>query len=255
MFFVFSKILSFVITPVIWVLVLLIMTLVSKRDVRKKAYLIASLVLILFFSNSFIFNEVIRAWEVSPVIISKSDSVVYDAGIVLGGMLRYDEANDRIQFDKGSDRLLQAIELYKRGVIKKIIFSGGSGSILHPEAKEALFAQKFLLALGIPGQDILIETESRNTNENAKYTKQLVDKELPSGKFLLITSAFHMRRSVGCFNKAGMEVIPYPTDVIAHPRMFEFDIMFIPHIDALTGWNTLIHEITGYVVYDISGYL
>lgn len=254
MFFIFSKILAFVITPIVWIITLLLFSLFSKNEKKKKKALIVSVALLLFFSNNFIFDEIIRAWEVDAVSIESLDST-YEVGVVLGGLIKYDPQLDRLQFERGNDRLMQAIELYKKGIIKKILFTGGSGSILIPEAKEALFAQRFLLAIDIPQEDIIIETESRNTRENALFTKKILHKKYPGTKILLFTSAFHMRRATGCFSKVGITSTPYSTDRLAGPRKFTFDHLFIPGTDAFTGWNTLIHEVTGYVVYKISGYI
>jgi uncharacterized SAM-binding protein YcdF (DUF218 family) len=253
MFFIFSKILAFFITPIVWIISLLLFSAFSKNEKRKKRALVTSIVLLFLFSNSFIFDECMRAWEIQATPISQLDSN-YEVGVVLGGMIRYDQQFDRLQFDRGSDRLLQAVELYKKGIIKKILFTGGSGSLLLPEAKEAFYAQRFLLTLGIPAQDIIIETESRNTRENALFTKRILDEKFPKTKILLITSAFHMRRAVGCFSKVGICLTPYSADRFSGPRKFAFDYLFIPGIDPFLGWNTLIHEITGYIIYKVAGY-
>lgn len=253
MFFILSKILAFIITPIVWVIGLLLFSLFSKNEKRKRRTFIGSIVLLIFLSNCFIFDECMRAWEIKAVSTEQLDST-YDIGVVLGGMIRYDEELDRLQFDRGSDRLLQAVELYKKGIIKKILFTGGSGSILIPEAKEAFYAQRFLLTLGIPQEDIIIETESRNTKENAVFTKKILDEKYPDSKILLITSAFHMRRSMGCFSKVGLKPTPYSTDRFSGPRKLGFDHLLIPNMGALLGWDTLIHEMTGYMVYKIAGY-
>lgn len=191
-------------------------------------------------------------WEIPAT--PYEDLKVYDAGIVLGGMSVYDEHMQRAQFYRGVDRLIQAVELYRRGTIKKIIFTGGSGSVLHPEMKEGNYINRYLIYMGIPQKDFLIESESNNTHENAVDTKSLLEKEKITGDFLLITSAFHMRRGLGCFNKAGITTTPYSTDRYAGPRKFEFDHLFIPNTSALNDWNNLIHEITGFITYKIIGY-
>ncbi len=252
MFFILSKIFVFLITPLVWIIALLLIAIFSKNEKRKKRSLRWGVGILLFFSNTFIFDEFIRAWEIPAA--KYQDLKSYNAGIVLGGMVKYDQSLDRLQFYRGADRLFQAIELYKRGYIKKIIFTGGSGSILHPEDKEGAYVKRYLLTLGIPEEDFYIENESQNTRENALFTKQLIDKEKISGPFLLITSAFHMRRSLGCFHKAGMVVDPYSTDRYAGPRKFEFDHVFIPNISALNDWHNLIHEVIGFITYKISGY-
>src|ERR1051326_3616429 len=202
MFFFISKILSFLISPFTWIFALLAFGLLTKNIKRKKRSLITSLVLFYFFSNGFLLEEVSRLWEIPGTPYKELKT--YDAGIVLGGMLEYDMKLDRIQFERGADRLFQAVELYKTGVIKKILFSGGSGSIEFPYMKEGMFVRRFLLTLGIPDKDIWIEGESRNTRENALFSKELIDKKnFSSGKFLLITSGYHMRRSLACFRKVG----------------------------------------------------
>lgn len=194
-----------------------------------------------------------RLWEIPT--IKESDMKGYDVGIVLGGMVSYDSHLDRLQFSKGSDRILQAIQLYEDGIIDKILITSGSGSITYADIKEAPLIKRYLATLEIPEDDILIESESKNTHENALFSKPILDKEAPHGKYLLITSAFHMRRGVGCFNKVGIKVTPFSTDRYSGgPRRWSLDFLLVPNIDAFQAWNVLIHEMTGYLVYKIAGY-
>ncbi len=252
MFFLLSKLLVFIITPLVWILSLLFVSFYSKNEIRKRKCLKWSLILALFFTNSFIFDEVARAWEVPATKFS--DLKTYDYGIVLGGMSVNDEEMNRVQFYRGVDRLIQAIDLYKRGYIKKIIFTGGSGRLLHPEMKEGELLKPYILKMGVATEDLLIENESNNTRENAVFTKKLIDNDSLKGKFLLITSAFHMRRSLRCFKKVGITADPYSTDRFAGPRKFEFDHLFIPNISSMNDWTGLIHEMIGYFTYRIMGY-
>lgn len=240
------------ITPLVWIVTLLFVAVFSKDEKRKKKALRWAFGLTLLFSNPFIFDEAVRLWEIP--VTSYADVKPHDVGIVLGGMSQYDPTLGRAQFYRGVDRLIQAVELYKRGVIKKILFTGGSGSISHFEMKEGNYINRYLLIMGVPKEDFLIESESQNTRENALFTKQLLEKEKIKGSYLLITSAFHMRRSIGCFNKAGLTVDHYSTDRYAGPRKFEFDHLFIPNISALNDWNNLIHEVVGFITYKIFGY-
>ena len=254
MFFIISKILSFLITPITWVFVLLLFALISKNPKRKKKSLIWAISLFYFFSNPFILEEVGRVWEL-PATHYK-DLKTYDAGIVLGGMLNYDTDLERIQFQRGADRLFQAVELYKRGFIKKIFFVGGSGSIEFADNKEGMFVRKYLLMLGIPEQDIWIENESRNTRENAVNAKEFLKKgQFVNGKFLLITSGHHMRRAFACFNKVGIDVVPYSVDRSASPeRRFTPSHLLLPDVSVFNWWDAFIHEWIGIAVYKIQGY-
>jgi uncharacterized SAM-binding protein YcdF (DUF218 family) len=252
MFFILSKLLTFLISPLVWVVALLLFAVFSKFPHRKGKSLRWALFLTLLFTNSFLFDECSRLWEV-PATPYK-DLKTYEAGIVLGGMSVYDPSLDRAQFFRGVDRLIQAVELYKNGVIKKIIFTGGSGRLLHPEMKEGNYINRYLLYMGVPESDFTIEAESKNTYENAVFTKQSLN-ENSKNDFLLITSSMHMRRSLGCFNKAGLNVQPYSTDRYAGPRKFEFDHLFIPEPSVLYDWTKLLHEMVGYITYKIAGYL
>lgn len=252
MFFALSKLLAFIITPIVWIAVLLGIVIFTKNEIRKKKCLRWAIVLIVFFSNTFIFNECVRLWEIPAT--PEKELKKYDIGIVLGGMSSFDEKLDRVQFYRGVDRLLQAVELYRKGYIKKMIFTGGSGRLLHPEMKEGKYLKRYMDYFNIPETDYRMEWESQNTHENAALTKELMDKEHLSGSILLITSAFHMRRSLGCFNKAGIVGDPYSTDRYSGDRKFEFDNLFIPDASAIEGWNNFIHEVTGYFIYKIMGY-
>jgi uncharacterized SAM-binding protein YcdF (DUF218 family) len=253
MFFALSKLLQFIITPIVWIIILFFFGLFSKIQSRKKKCLRWALIFTLFFTNIFLFCEFARLWEIPATRYENLKT--YDVGIVLGGMSVYDEDMERPQFFRGVDRLIQAIELYKRGIIKKIIFTGGSGRLLHPEMKEGNYIKRYLLYLGVPQKDFLIESESKNTHESALLTKELIDKENIKGNFLMITSSFHMRRGLGCFNKAGINAKPYSTDRYAGPRVFLFESLFVPNSSALDDWTLLIHEMVGFVTYKIAGYL
>jgi uncharacterized SAM-binding protein YcdF (DUF218 family) len=252
MFFIFSKILAFLITPLIWILILVAWSVLTKNEKRKKIMKRAAIIMALLFTNSFIFDEAARLWEV-PAMPYKNVKK-YECGVVLGGMSVFDPALQRAQFYRGVDRLLQAVELYRMGLIKKIVFTGGSGRILQPEMKEGNYVNRYLIYMGIPKEDFIIESESQNTRENAAFTKKLLEEKNMKTEVLLITSGFHMRRSLGCFRKAGFIAEPYSTDRLSGPRKFEFDHLFIPNLAAMDGWNTLIHEIVGYLTYKIFGY-
>lgn len=252
MFFILSKILSFIITPLIWILTLVFFSFFSKDENRRKKCLRWALGLTLFFTNGFIFDECARLWEIPSA--NYQTMKTYDYGIVLGGMSVNDEDLHRVQFFRGVDRLIQTIDLYKRGIIKKIIFTGGSGRISHPEMKEAALVKPYILKMGVPEEDLIIENESNNTRENALFTKKIIEDKKLQGDFLLITSAFHMRRSLACFKKVGISADSYSTDRYAGPRKFEFDFLIIPTISAMNDWNVLLKEFVGFITYKIMRY-
>ncbi len=130
--------------------------------------------------------------------------------IMLGGTIRSAESTARGQavFSDG-ERVVQAAILAKRYPDARVIFSGGSGSLLATSSTEAQEAQKLLVELGVDPSRITLEDASRNTDENARFTAKLVD-PVPAQRFLLVTSAYHMPRSMGLFEKAGFDVTAFP---------------------------------------------
>jgi len=254
MFFIISKLLAFIIAPIVWVFALLTWALLTKDARKKRKLLIITFIVFYFFSNSFILDEFFRPYE-TPAIQESAITTKYDAGIVLGGMIAYDPTFIRPQFNRAVDRLMQAITLYKDGKIRKIFITGGSGSILENNVLEADILKAYLIKFGIPDTSVIVESHSKNTRENALFSKPILDSLNKNGKYLLITSAFHMPRAVRCFKKVGINITPYSVDRYSGPRKFIFDHVFIPSTGALDGWNVLLHEWLGLLMYKVSGYI
>lgn len=254
MFFLLSKILAFLITPFTWIIGVLIFAYFTKNKRRRKKALLWALGLFLFFSNTIIFEEFMRIWEVDGK--KYSDIETYDVGIVLGGMIEYNNDLERISFKHSTDRLLQAVRLYKYGKIKKILISGDSGNLIEDGLDEARELKQYLTELGIPSEDIITEDKSINTYENAKFTVDLLKTDYPQHKkFLLITSGFHLKRAIACFNKQGLEFDHFATDAITGDRYYTFDRIFQPKLGILGAWRILNHEIFGYLTYWFVGYI
>jgi uncharacterized SAM-binding protein YcdF (DUF218 family) len=253
MFFLFSKLLAFLFLPLSWIFILLIGSWCSKDAGRKRRLRVAAVVILVLFSNRFFFDRIMHAWEINAVAEPAKGS--YDAIIVLGGLSSWDDEMQRTQFARGADRLMQAVALWKKGVAPKLVFTGGSGSILHPEYLEASRIRNYLLSIGIPDSAMIFESQSQNTFQNAGMTKPLLRQYAPGGKYLLVTSAFHMRRSLACFSKQGIKTDPYSTDRYSGPFKFEFDYLFLPDAGTLADWQVLLHEWIGCVTYKFAGYI
>jgi len=133
--------------------------------------------------------------------------------IVLGGVISPSLSVSRgeLSFGTATERLVAFAELAKQHPNATLVFTGGSGDPFHPELSEASMVRPFLARIGINLERIIFEGESRNTLENAQFTNDLM-KPKPTENWILITSAFHMPRAVGCFRKTGWETIPYPVD-------------------------------------------
>jgi len=255
MFFIVSKILSYLLTPVFWVLALLIVSLIIKNKQRSKRLIILSVVLFYFLSNHYMVDVFLRSWEY-PVKNLPADSSSFDVGIVLGGgIITYNEDDKRLIFRSSADRGLQALQLYKQGRIKKILITAGPGSLVYQDKYESSYYRDYLISIGVPTTDIISDSLANNTRQNAVNSKTILDKLCPNGKFLLITSALHMRRSLGCYNKVGLKVTPYAVGRLSTSPYHNIEYLFIPDLDALQYWSLLTHEWVGYLIYKVTGYI
>jgi uncharacterized SAM-binding protein YcdF (DUF218 family) len=133
--------------------------------------------------------------------------------IVLGGSVNeaLSVAHGTTALGDGAARLTEAASLARRFPEAKIVYTGGNGSLIPSDLDEATQARNLLVALGVDASRIEIETRSRNTDENARYTAALL-KPTPEQTWRLVTSAFHMPRSMGLFEKAGFSVQADPVD-------------------------------------------
>ena len=255
MFFILSKVLLFMIKPITWVTGLLLYSWLAKK--RKRWSVAAALVLLLVFSNPFLFNMAVRAWEKKTLTADQIEQP-YDIGILLGGFsaVRTLPAHDRFNFSDRANRFTNALELYKSGKIKKILITGGSGQfMLSGEPREAPHTKAFLLKIGIPESDIIIESQSRNTYENAAYTQQLLkERGLQDQRLLLITSAWHMPRAIRCFEAVELEVTPFSVDFLSEELQAVPDKVFLPNARAFYLWELILKEWVGIVAYRIRGY-
>ncbi|KPQ09075.1 MAG: SanA family vancomycin-sensitivity protein, partial [Algoriphagus marincola HL-49] len=117
--------------------------------------------------------------------------------------------------------------------------------------------KRFLLMTGMPESDILIEDQSKNTAQNAQFTKTFLEKNgiSTSQEFVLITSAFHMYRAKGCFDQVGLNTVTFPTDYYSHDIKYDIPSLFFPDPYSLEYWTKLFKEWIGIIVYKLVGYM
>lgn len=240
MYFVLSKILLVLILPLTWILILLSISLVSKGKKWKYRCLVAAIALLVLFSNPFLFNQFAQSWDIAPY---KPDNKKYSCAIVLGGFSSGSYKADGY-FNTAADRFIQGTKLLSTGQASHLLITGGTGSLLPDEFREATWVKKQLREFNYPDSAILIESNSKNTLENARFSKVLLNSAKLKPPYLLVTSAFHMRRSLMIFKKSGMDVIPYPANYLVRRKAVASDI--IPSAEVLSGWNIYIKEVVGY---------
>jgi uncharacterized SAM-binding protein YcdF (DUF218 family) len=179
-----------------------------------------------------------------------------DGIIVLGGPISppMSLARGHAVMGPGAERLTETPALARRFPNARIVFSGGNASLTGHGPSEAQFAVPLLESFGIPGARIMAEDRSRNTAENAAFTKALV-KPKPGERWLLVTSAAHMPRAVGTFRKVGFPVEPYPVDWHSDGSGPTWR-WFVPSLSWLAGWSALdaaAKEWVGLAAYWLTG--
>jgi uncharacterized SAM-binding protein YcdF (DUF218 family) len=136
-----------------------------------------------------------------------------DGIIVLGGSIDADlsAAHGTGVVRTAADRVIAAAALARAYPEARLLFTGGSANLISNDAREADYAGEIFESLGVPKSRLIIERRSRNTVENAEFSASLLHPK-PTERWLLVTSAFHMPRSVGLFRRAGFNVEAYPVD-------------------------------------------
>jgi len=155
-------------------------------------------------------------------IVPEAELPARPAGIiVLGGGIGTTSASGGVGYHLGeaADRLVKGLELRRRFPDARFIYSGGSGALLARELAEAFGAQAAVEALYGDRRGMELESQSRTTWENAERVAAMIGPER-SGPWILVTSAFHMSRAIGCFRTVGIDVVPAPTDFRAETLQF-----------------------------------
>lgn len=235
----------------VWIVGLIAWGVLGKR--LSKPCLIAGLSLLALMSNPLIINLILKKWEAKPVL--KDELPLAKTAVVLGGIIGYgQEPSDQIHLNGNSERLEEAISLYHAGLIRRIIFSGGSGALGKGEIKEAEVLREFIIERGVAPDDLILEANSSNTYQNARETALILDKmDFKERSVILITSAFHMPRALRCFKKQGINTISYPVDFKSTKIGFS-PYAIIPSASAISTWQFLIWEWMGLMVYKTTGY-
>lgn len=255
MFFVLSKVLGFFTTPsnaMAMICVVGIVLYVAGRQRTGLRWLTTGVALLLLFGFSPIGNLLLL--PLSDRFPAWQDNGGKPAGIiVLGGAVdgTLSDARRSIELNAAAERMTEAVTLTRRFPDAKVVFTGGSGSILPNSMTEAPYAERLLLDLGLDRGRLLLEGLSRNTAENAVFTKRLVEPK-PGERWLLVTTASHMPRSIGAFRAAGFDVEAYPVDWRTR-GWADAGVPFYTLSDGLWRVDTAVHEWLGLLSYWLTG--
>ncbi len=181
-----------------------------------------------------------------PTLPAKVDGI-----IVLGGAVALGATRGRGEIALGGsvERIIAFARLAKKYPAARLVYTGGSGNLFDQRLKEADIVLPLLRELGID-LDVVLEARSRNSHENALFSRKLVGPK-PGSSWLLITSARHMPRAVGTFRAAGWKIIPYPVDYLTPARGIGwFRLSFVGNLGAL---NAATKEWIGLIAYYLLG--
>jgi uncharacterized SAM-binding protein YcdF (DUF218 family) len=173
--------------------------------------------------------------------------------VVLGGAITPDvsAARHEVALNEAAERLTAAAALARHYPDARLIYSGGSGALIYDEGNEAPLALALFESLGVAAERIALEDRSRNTIENAIFSKTIAQPK-PGERWLLVTSAYHMPRAVGAFRSAQFPVEPYPVDWRTRGKEDAFRL-FATMGDGLRRTDTAVHEWVGLFAYWLSG--
>ncbi|NNC84332.1 MAG: YdcF family protein [Flavobacteriales bacterium] len=249
MFYTLSKALLFLIQPTTWLLIIIILSFYSRSRIRRKRLRVIALALFVIFGNAFLFDQVVYRLEAEPIDLSKER---YRYGVLLGGYGEHNSQSDALELFRAADRLTTAIELLEGGQIQELILSSGVHEYGRAHQNEARLTYDMLVRMGVDAERLIIEDRSWNTYQNALMSREIIG---PSTEpVVLITSAFHMPRAKACFEKQGLEVIPYAVDFIYDDEPKSWSYYVIPSIQVMIEWQIILKEAVGGVVYALRGY-
>lgn len=265
MFLYLSKLLPLLLYPLGLAVVLLVVGWLWRRRPRLLSVaLLGAMAILVLGGNRCVAYSLVRSleWRYQP----PADLPEVGAIVVLGGSTRQ-AADPRplVEVNETGDRLLYAAYLYHQGAADHILLTGGTIEWLSPDETrpEAEDMAAVMEMLGVPREALWLEPQSRNTYENALFSRPILD-EAGVERILLVTSAMHMPRSAAIFEKQGIEVIPAPADYIVSELDWRYlwqaglaaqTLNLIPSAENLHYTTLVMKEYIGIVVYWLQGWL
>lgn len=250
MLYAFSKYFEAVFQPGNFLLLLLVLGVLGLWLWRRRARALVALAMLGFLALAVL---PIGAWTIVPLEERFPRPALpprVDGIILLGGAVSIPrtEAYGDVALNSFAGRITETAILARRYPTARVLVSGGDPRLTPGAMNEAQATGKLLVSLGIDESRLLLDEQSRNTYENAVDSKALA-KPQPGEVWLLVTSAFHMPRSVGCFRAVGWDVLPYPVDYQTDGHtQFEFSLL-----RGLRAIDIAWHEWVGLAAYRLLG--
>jgi uncharacterized SAM-binding protein YcdF (DUF218 family) len=264
MFYFLSKLIPLFLYPVGMATLLLVAALVLRRHARWRTGCIVAALLVLWLGGNR-FVAMISAGALESQYPTLPAGTTAELIVVLGGATREKSVpRPTHEVNEAGDRLIYAARLWKEGGAPRILVSGGGALYLGPTIEsEAVAMADTLVAMGVAQDAILLEDESLNTLENARFTREILASEGITSPVILVTSAMHMPRSAAIFDKLGIPFVPAPTDFLVteadwafytQPTLEVQAFNLVPSADDLRLTSLAMREWIGLVVYRLRGW-
>lgn len=254
--FVISKLLSAITQPVFWLALwwLLALLLLGRKPKAARRMLWSGLLALGLLGFQGIPDALLRPLE-NRYALPAPEALPQHAGvIVLGGALEHPaswSAHGQVALGESAERMTVPAGLMHQSALAhwQLVFSGGEGRLLTTGVTEGQLAQQFYQEQGLDMARVTIEQGARTTRENAQRVAQTLGARCGNERWLLVTSAWHMPRSVPEFETVGCKVTPYPVDYRTgtHTDWHEYRMA-----KSLMHWQTALHEWLGQLAYTLT---
>ena len=245
-----SKLLPLIFSPLGIVLTLLLIFIFRK----KVKFIYSTFILLIILSNG-LFADILWRFLEHPwkrldySLVAPSDGIV-----VLSGGRHLPPGNTKIIEWGDPDRFFAGIDLYKANKSNRLIFTGGINPLISDLPPEGDIYINEAISMGLPKEDLYTTYPVKNTLQEAKAIKKLLNDELPliQKKIILVTSAFHMKRAKKVFEGEGISVQPYPVDFKSNKKIFSSlrnPLSWMPSSSSLNKSSNAIREIIGRLIY------
>ncbi len=263
MFVFLSKLLPIFLYPVGLITILLIAALLLRRFPRwQSIFVLAALGILLVASNTWVATALTRSleWQYLPAETYPPTDVIVVLGGTTGSAIY---PRQMVDIGGAGDRMIYAAHLYHQGVAPRLLLTGGYISWMDARQAPANDMAEILRMLDVPEDALWYETESRNTYENALFTKKILEAKNIQ-RIVLVTSAMHMPRAVRLFEKQGFDVIPAPTDYNVTQadwdRLWTLNLTtqlfnLLPSVGNLSDTTAALKEYIGILIYNLRGWL
>ncbi|MCQ2203629.1 MAG: YdcF family protein [Bacteroidales bacterium] len=244
MFYILSRLLACLASPILYILAMLGIALYTRKKGLRIGMVVGAVVLFLLSTNRPLFFAANKAW-CDGCVWNIDTTQHYDYAILPGGMTGVDTLRWRVEYGEAADRIVDCAWLMNIGVVDKMIVTGDGASCMSGDT--TFFRRHMQEVYGISPERVLIERRAKNTMENFILTIEQFGDQMAGKKILVINSARYMRRTMLCCETVGLECDYYTVDInTTVPLNWE---EWVPNFNTLDEWMKLAHEWIGYVAY------